>query len=56
MSSLYIEINFFHEKYDEYKRELNLDTAVASVEYQVDGIQFERKVFEKRLRSEIRKI
>ena len=40
-----IEINFFHEKYDEYKRELDLNTAVASVEYQVDGIQFERKVF-----------
>ncbi|HKX30301.1 MAG TPA: glycoside hydrolase N-terminal domain-containing protein [Blastocatellia bacterium] len=28
-----------------YRRELNLDTAVARVDYQVDGVQFSREIF-----------
>jgi alpha-L-fucosidase 2 len=34
-----------HEKFDDYRRELDLDTAVARVAYTVDGAKFTREVF-----------
>ena len=34
-----------HDAYTDYRRELNLDTAVAAVSYRVGGIQFHREYF-----------
>jgi len=34
-----------HEKADNYRRELNLDSATAKVSYQVDGVSYERVAF-----------
>ena len=34
-----------HEKVTDYRRDLNLDTAIASVRYTVDGVKFSREAF-----------
>jgi alpha-L-fucosidase 2 len=34
-----------HEKATDYRRELNLDTAIASTSYRLGGVQFKREVF-----------
>ncbi len=34
-----------HEKFENYSRELNLETAVTSIRYDVDGVTYKREVF-----------
>ena len=41
-----LHLNFpGHDKFSDYRRELDLDTAVARVTYTVDGVKFTREVF-----------
>ncbi|MCP4452655.1 MAG: glycoside hydrolase family 95 protein, partial [Planctomycetes bacterium] len=44
VGDLFLDFNG-HEKATGYVRELDLDTAIARVSYEVDGVRFEREIF-----------
>ena len=41
----YLHLNFGHNEYKKYKRQLDISEAVATVKYEHDGIKFNREMF-----------